>query len=65
MRSGLIFAASVKVPNRFLLCQILTASINKRHRDGASVPETINDSLRAVDDKSQAVAQKAISSGTA
>ena len=59
MRTGLVFTASVKVPNRFLLCQIVTASINKLHRPGASVPQTINDSLSAVDEKSQASLQKA------
>jgi hypothetical protein len=59
MRSGLVFTASIKVPNRFLLCRIVSASITQLHRPGASVPETINDSLSAVNDKSLAIAKRA------
>jgi hypothetical protein len=59
MRSGLVFTASVKVPNRFLLCRIVAASINRLHRTGASVPQTINDSLSAVDEQSVVVAKGA------
>ncbi len=58
MRSGLVFTASTKVPNRFLLCRIVAASINHLHRPGASMPATINDSLNAVNDKSLAVAKR-------
>ena len=53
MRSGLVFNASTKVPNRFLLCRILSASVKKLHRDGAAMSNSINDSLKAVDAKSQ------------
>ena len=58
MRSGLVFTASVKVPNRFLLCRMVAASIPRLHRPGTSVPQTINDSLNAVNDKLLANAKK-------
>lgn len=58
MRSGLVFTASVKVPNRFLLCRIVAASITHLHRPGTSLPQTINDSLSAVNAKSLADPKK-------
>ena len=48
MRSGLVFTASTKVPNRFLLCRMIAASARKMHRDGISTSQSINNSLVAL-----------------
>lgn len=45
MRSGLVFTASDRIPNRFLLCRVLAASARKMHRDGVSTSQCINNSL--------------------
>ena len=49
MRSGLVFAASQKIPNRFLLCKVVCRSSQKLHRTGASMTNTINDSFQMVE----------------
>lgn len=51
MRSGLIFSASLKVPNRYLLCRLVSACTNKYHRGGASTQQTINESLTLVESR--------------
>lgn len=48
MRSVLVFNASSRVTNRFLLCRMLAASARKMHRDGVSTSQCINSSLRAL-----------------
>lgn len=45
MRSGLVFNVSTRIPNRFLLCRMLSASARKMHRDGVSTSQCINTSL--------------------
>ncbi|HEY6305674.1 MAG TPA: hypothetical protein VI488_04335 [Candidatus Angelobacter sp.] len=50
MRSGLIFNASARITNRYLLCRMLAASARKMHRDGVSTSQCINNSLRALQD---------------
>jgi hypothetical protein len=50
MRSGLIFNVSAKITNRYLLCRMLAASVRKMHRDGVSTSQSINNSLRALQD---------------
>jgi hypothetical protein len=49
MRSGLVFAASLKIPNRFLLCKVVCRSSQKLHRSGASMCTTINNSFQMVE----------------
>jgi hypothetical protein len=49
MRSGLVFTASRKIPNRFLLCKVVCRSSQKLHRSGASMPNTINTSFEMVE----------------
>ncbi len=49
MRSGLVFNASTKIPNRFLLCRMVAASARKMQRTGTSTSQTINESLIALD----------------
>jgi hypothetical protein len=48
MRSGLIFNASARITNRYLLCRMLSASARKMHRDGVSTSQCINNSLQAL-----------------
>ena len=48
MRSGLIFAASSRFSNRYLLCRMLAASARKMHREGVSTSQSINESLQAL-----------------
>lgn len=48
MRSGLIFKASARITNRYLLCRMLSASARKMHRDGVSTSQCINNSLLAL-----------------
>jgi hypothetical protein len=50
MRSGLIFSASTKITNRYMLCRMLAASARRMHRDGVSTSQCINSSLRALQD---------------
>ena len=45
MRSELIFSASVRVPNRFLLCRVVSLSAGRLHRTGDSFSKSINDCL--------------------
>jgi hypothetical protein len=54
MRSGLVFHASTKITNRYLLCRMLAASARRMHRDGVSTSQCINNSLRALQDGSPA-----------
>lgn len=48
MRSGLIFAISEKISNRYMLCRMLAASARKMHRDGVSISQSINRSLQVL-----------------
>lgn len=48
MRSGLIFAISERVSNRYMLCRMLAASARKMHRDGVSISQSINRSLQVL-----------------
>lgn len=48
MRSGLIFAISEKVSNRYMLCRMVAASARKMHRDGVSISQSINRSLQVL-----------------
>ncbi len=48
MRSGLIFAVSEKVSNRYMLCRMLAASARKMHREGVSISQSINRSLEVL-----------------
>lgn len=50
MRSGLIFAVSSRFSNRYMLCRMLATSARKMHRDGVSTSQSINNSLRALND---------------
>jgi hypothetical protein len=53
MRSGLVFHASERIPNRFLLCRVLAAAARKMHRDGVSTSQCINLSLTTLSQKSE------------
>ena len=48
MRSDLIFNARDRVPNPFLLCQLVRISSRRVHRAGEGMPATINKILRIV-----------------
>lgn len=48
MRSGLIFAISEKISNRYMLCRMLAASARRMHRDGVSISQSINHSLQVL-----------------
>lgn len=50
MRSGLIFNVASKVPNRYMLCRMVSVSARKMHHDGASTSQSINRSLQALHD---------------
>lgn len=50
MRSGLIFRVSMRFTNRYLLCRMLSASVRKMYRQGASTSQSINQSLQALHD---------------
>jgi hypothetical protein len=52
MRSGLVFNASERIPNRFLLCRVLAAAARKMHRDGVSTSQCINTSLSTLSQQS-------------
>lgn len=45
MRSELIFSASVRVPNRFLLCRMVSLSTGRLHRTGECMSVSINKCL--------------------
>jgi hypothetical protein len=45
MRSELVFAAMVHVPNRFLLTRIAAKATRKFHRPNTRMEETVNDVL--------------------
>ena len=45
MRSELIFSASVRVPNRFLLCRMVSLSTGRLHRTGECMSVSINKGL--------------------
>lgn len=53
MRSGLVFNASERIPNRFLLCRVLAAAARKMHRDGVSTSQCINSSLTTLGQQSE------------
>ncbi len=53
MRSGLVFNASERIPNRFLLCRVLAAAARKMHRDGVSTSQCINSSLTTLSQQSE------------
>jgi hypothetical protein len=58
MRSELIFSASLRVPNRFLLCRMVSLSTGRLHRNGDCMAVSINKSLDLanqadVDDRSK------------
>jgi hypothetical protein len=53
MRSGLVFNASERIPNRFLLCRVLAAAARKMHRDGVSTSQCINNSLTTLSHHSE------------
>jgi len=50
MRSDLIFSVSEKFTNRYFLCRMLSASVRKTYRQGASAAQSINQSLQALHD---------------
>lgn len=50
MRSGLIFSVSSRVPNRYMLCRMVSVSARKMHHDGISTSQSINRSLQALHD---------------
>jgi hypothetical protein len=50
MRSDLIFSVSAKFTNRYLLCRMLSVSVRKTYREGASAAQSINQSLQALHD---------------
>jgi hypothetical protein len=45
MRSELIFAAKVHVPNRFLLTRLLAKATRELHKPGARIQDTTNEAL--------------------
>jgi hypothetical protein len=45
MRSTLVSAANHQVPNRFLLCQMISEATRNLHRSSAPIHQTINDVL--------------------
>lgn len=53
MRSDLVFHASERIPNRFLLCRVLAAAARKMHRDGVSTSQCINSSLTTMNQQSE------------
>jgi hypothetical protein len=42
MRSELVFAASDRVKNRFLLCRIVSISARRLHKGTVSIQESLN-----------------------
>ena len=58
MRSGLVFTASKKIPNRFLLCKVVCQSSQKLHRSGTSMTNTINTSFEMVEPQPEPDASK-------
>jgi hypothetical protein len=42
MRSDLVFIATGRVRNRFLLCHLVRVSSRKFHKNGVAIQETIN-----------------------
>jgi len=50
VRSGLIFNVSSRIPNRYMLCRMVSVSARKMHHDGASTSQSINRSLQALHD---------------
>ena len=45
MRSELVFGATTRIPNRFLLTKVAARATRKLHRPNTRVQETINDVL--------------------
>ena len=45
MRSDLVYPAVLKVPNRYLLCQVASKATRKFHRPNTRVQDTMNQIL--------------------
>jgi hypothetical protein len=49
MRSQLVFAASDRVKNRFLLCRIVSVSARRLHKGSISIQESLNGIFELLD----------------
>ena len=49
MRSDLVFEANTKVPNRFMLCRMVSVSAGQIRRNGEAMGSSINRSLTLVE----------------
>jgi hypothetical protein len=54
MRSDLVFTASNRVKNPFLLCHLVRISSRRFHKSGDSMQHTINKILNAVTEQDSA-----------
>lgn len=59
MRSDLVFTASSRVSNRFLLCHFVRLATKAFHKNGVAVHETINRVLTTVGQQPQTEKPKA------
>lgn len=55
MRSALVFTATSRVSNPFLLCHFVRLATRAFHKDGVAVPETINKVLLAMGEQTHAL----------
>jgi len=59
LRSDLVFTASSRVSNRFLLCHFVRLATKAFHKDGVAVHETINRVLTTMGQQPQTAKPKA------
>ena len=43
MRSDLVFTASQKIPNRFMLCRLASESARRLHKTTTSIQDSLNE----------------------
>ena len=48
MRSELVFAAKCTLPNRYVLCRVLSTATRKFHRPNTRIEDTTDDVLRRI-----------------
>ena len=48
MRSELVFAAQFTLPNRYVLCRVLSTATRKFHRPRTRIEDTTDDVLRHI-----------------
>ncbi len=45
MRSELVFTANANTTNRFQLCSSVFTAVRRMHREGSSIPDSINEAM--------------------